>query len=89
MRNTFAKMMTVSMVAGAALLVAACGGSEPAAENTATTELNAMEPMVDGTTNDVTAVDALGADANVVDANAIDANAVDANVAETNETNAM
>jgi len=56
MRN-FSKLMTGSMIMGAALLVSACGGSETAnTADTNMTEMNSMEPM-DGTMNDVTAVD--------------------------------
>lgn len=73
MRDLFSKVMTGSMIAGAALLVTACGGGENAeANNTATMEMNTMDPMMEGTTNDVTAIDAgTGADANMtMDANA-------------------
>ena len=58
MRDLLNKLLTGSMVAGAALVVSACGGSESAntVENTTVTEMDAMEP-VDGATNDVTAVD--------------------------------
>lgn len=83
MRDLLSKVMTGSMVAGAALLVAACGGGEEA-----TTE-NTMNYTTDDAlmTNDVTAVDAMnGADANLgagMDANTavIDANTavIDAN----------
>lgn len=69
MRDLFKKVMTGSMVAGAALLVAACGGNKTdEANNTATTDMN-MTDM--GTTNDVTAIDgANGMDANMtMDAN--------------------
>jgi hypothetical protein len=64
MRDLFSKLMTASMVAGAALLVSACGGSESTtAETNTSTEMNSMEPA--GSMNDVTAVDAsMGADAN-------------------------
>ena len=65
MRDLLNKLMTGSMVAGAALVVSACGGSESAntVENTTTvTEMDTMEP-VDGATNDVTAVDGAGANA--------------------------
>ena len=60
MRHLISKLMTGSMVAGAALLVAACGSSETAntTENTTMTDLNTMEP--EGTTNDMTAIDAAG-----------------------------
>ena len=77
------KIVTLSMVAGAALLVAACGGTEPAAtENTAVTEMNAADAM-EGTTNDaMTNVDAA--------TNATDAMAADANTtAEANTVDAM
>ena len=39
MRDLLSKVMTGSMVAGAALLVAACGGGETATNNTATTDM--------------------------------------------------
>lgn len=59
MRAILSKVMTGSMVAGAALLVAACGGSEDAAvNNTAMTEMETNDMMLDGMMNDVTAVDA-------------------------------
>jgi hypothetical protein len=78
------KIVTLSMVAAASLLVAACGGSEPAAtDNAAVTEMNAADAM-EGTTNDaMTNVDAAtGADANMAAdmnaSNAMEANATDA-----------
>ena len=73
MRDLLNKLLTGSMVVGAALVVSACGGSENAntAENTTTTTgMDTMEP-VDGTTNDMTAVDGangmgnMSADANM------------------------
>ena len=72
MRNIFKKALTGSMIAGAALVVSACGGGgNEAANNTAGTEMDATDPMMEGTTNDVTAIDgANGADANM----AMDAN---------------
>ena len=84
MRDLFKKAMTGSMIAGAALLVVACGGAGSEANNTATTEMDAGDM---GTTNDVTAIDGANAmdanmtmDANMsMDANA-SANTVDANV---------
>jgi hypothetical protein len=96
MRDLLSKLVTGATIAGAALLVTACGGGEDAeANNTAAMEMNAMDPMMDGTTNDVTAIDAgTGADANMaVDANmTMDANAantVDANATDANMTNGM
>ena len=64
MRDLLSKVMTGSMIAGAALLVAACGGSEDATVNNA----NYEEPLMG---NDVTTTDALnGTDANLgMDAN--------------------
>lgn len=85
MRDLFSKIMTGSMVASAALLVAACGGSETAEANNTVTEMDTTDAMMDGTTNDVTAVDGAMADGNL----AVDANAVDANAVEANTTNAM
>ena len=71
MRDLFSKLMTGSMIAGAALLVSACGGSETA--NTADanlTEMNSMDTMESGSMNDVTAVDGAMADTNMsMDAN--------------------
>jgi hypothetical protein len=65
MRALLSKMMTGTMVAGAALLVSACGGSKTAntTENTAMTDLNAMAP-VEGSMNDMTVVDGANAEAN-------------------------
>jgi ABC-type Fe3+-citrate transport system substrate-binding protein len=87
MRALLSKMMTGTMIAGAALLVSACGGSDTAntAENTAMTDLNAMAPM-EGTVNDMTVVDSAAMDANA----SVDVNAVDANASADNATtNAM
>jgi|SRR6476661_6932486 hypothetical protein len=57
MRDLFAKVMTGSMVAGAALLVAACGGG---GDNTANNTANATaDETLMG--NDVTTVDATNA----------------------------
>ena len=72
MRNLLNKLMTGSMVVGAALVVSACGGTENAdtVDNTTVTGMDSMEP-VDGTTNDMTAMDAangvgnMSADANM------------------------
>ena len=64
MRDLLSKLTTGTMIAGAALLVSACGGTETAtADNAAVAETNAMEAM--GETNDaMTATDAaMGNDA--------------------------
>ena len=65
MRDLISKVMTGSMIAGAALLVTACGGAEDATTNNA--EMNVEDPLM----NDITTTDAmngttdnLGADAN-------------------------
>lgn len=72
MRNLFSKAMTASMVAGAALLVSACGSSETTTTETNTMEMNSMEPAMEGSMNDVTAVDAtMGADANMMGDNSM------------------
>ena len=70
MRNLLSKAATGSVIA-CALLVSACGGGNEEANNTALTDMNATDTMMDGTTNDVTAIDAgTGADANMtMDAN--------------------
>jgi len=66
MRELFSKMTTVAMIAGATLLVSACGKSETTntTDNTAMTEMNAMEPM-EGSMNDMTAVDSTAMEANM------------------------
>ena len=76
MRDLLSKIVTGGMVAGAALLVTACGGGEDAeANNSAMTEMNATDTMLDGTTNDVTAIDAgTGADTNMAGDMTMDAN---------------
>ena len=57
MRTLISKVLTGSMIAGAALLVSACGGNnETATENTLVTDLNATEGM-DTMTDNMTAVD--------------------------------
>lgn len=90
MRTLLSKAMTASVMAGA-LLVSACGGGSDEANNMATTDLNATDTMMDGATNDVTAIDAsTGADANMtMDANvSTDAATTDANAATTTTTDA-
>ncbi|HTG37369.1 hypothetical protein [Sphingomonas sp.] len=59
MRALISKVVTGSMIAGAALLVSACGGNtETTTENTVVTDLNTTDPMMDGTmTDNMTAVD--------------------------------
>ncbi len=78
MRDILKKATSGAMIAGAALLVAACGGGASTADNTVTNDLGA------DATYDANAVD-MGMDTNLTmdaDLNAVDANAVDANVAE-------
>ena len=68
MRDLFKKVMTGSMVAGAALVVAACGGGDNAAENNMAGNITDEGLM---NTGDMTGVDAANAgDANLgLDAN--------------------
>lgn len=66
MRAILSKVVTGSMIAGAALLVSACGGkTETTTENTVVTDLNATDAMAEGAmTDNMTAVDgAMGNDA--------------------------
>ncbi|CAN5316711.1 hypothetical protein BH09PSE3_BH09PSE3_24580 [soil metagenome] len=81
------KIVTLSMVAAAALAVSACGKSEPANSdaNAMVTEMNASDAM-EGTTNDsMTNVDgAMG-----VSDNMMAGNAVAENVVAENTSNAM
>lgn len=61
MRDLISKVVTGSMIAGAALLVAACGSNEDATVNN--TAMNIEEPLP---MNDTTTVDAMnGTDANL------------------------
>ena len=53
MRDLLSKIMTGSMIAGAALLVTACGGAEDATANNA--EMNIEDPLM----NDVTETDVM------------------------------
>jgi len=71
MRNLFTKLTTASLVAGAALLVSACGHHENAAATADTnmTDLNTMDSSA-GLTNDMSATDATAADANMAVDNA-------------------
>jgi len=95
------KLMTGSMVVGAALVVTACGGTENAntVDNTTVTGMDSMEP-VDGTTNDMTAMDGangmgnMSADANMaMDSNMTSGNMMSdnmsSNVTSVNTTNAL
>jgi hypothetical protein len=73
------KIVTLSMVAAAALAVSACGKSEPANSdaNAMVTEMNASDAM-EGTTNDsMTNVDAsMGASDNMAAGNMVADNAM-------------
>ena len=87
MRHLVSKLMTASMVAGAALLVSACGGGKPATENTTTTDLNATDPTMGGTANDtMTDGDAM-MNSGGADMNAADSNASTGNTSEAGNTN--
>ena len=60
MRDLLSKMMTGTMIAGAALLVSRLRRHRDGdtADNTLVTDMNATDPMMDGTTTDnMTAVD--------------------------------
>jgi len=88
MRANFTKLMTVSMVAGAALLVSACGGSETAntAETNVTDMSDNMGDSMEGSMNDVTAMDAtMGSDANM----AMDSNMSNGSEMSDNMSNGM
>jgi hypothetical protein len=76
MRDIFKKAMTGAMIAGAALTVAACGGGETAANNTATNDLG-MDSTYDANATD------MGMDTNMT----MDSNMTDMNM--TNDMNAM
>lgn len=66
MRALFTKALAGSMIASAALLVSACGGTtETTVDNTTVLDVNATDPVLEGTTSDnMTMVDgATGNDA--------------------------
>lgn len=53
MRALFTKAVAGSMIASAALLVSACGEkTENTADNTAVQDVNATDPVLDGTVSD-------------------------------------
>ena len=86
MRDLLAKVLTGSMIAGAALMVSACGGKEEAntTETTNVTEMNTMDANM--ATDNMTAVDAAngtGTMANDMNAmNSTDANAMGGNMSD-------
>lgn len=88
MRHLVSKLMTGSLVAGAALMVAACGHSDTttATDNTTMTDMNTMEP--EGTTNDMTAVDAAG-NSDMMMGNTTDNSAMMSNSGDMMTNNAM
>ncbi len=88
MRDLLAKVLTGSMIAGAALMVSACGGSESTntTETTNVTEMNTMDANM--ATDNMTAVDAAhGTGTMAGDMNAM--NGTDANMAGGNMANDM
>ncbi len=81
MRDLISKVVTGSMIAGAALLVVACGSNEDATANNAA--MNIEEPLP---ANDMTAVDGMnGTDANL-GAPAMDSNTATDTTVNTTET---
>lgn len=59
MRALFTKAVAGSLIASSALLLSACGGkTENVSENTTVVDVNATDPMLEGTASDnMTAVD--------------------------------
>jgi hypothetical protein len=91
MRAILSKALTGSMVAGAALLVSACGGStETTTENTVVTDLNATDGAMDTMTDNMTAVDgAMGNDAMMANDSSMMSNDTMMMSNSTTTTNAM
>jgi hypothetical protein len=87
MRALFSKVMTGSMVAGAALMVAACGGGDEAANNAADVNLTEVDMGNDTTVIDATnGTDAMNMSTDTdADVNAADNASADAG----NATNGM
>jgi hypothetical protein len=80
MRDLFKKVMTGSMIAGAALLVSACGGGEDAAANNTTGNFGDEGLMG----NDLGGVDAMNGTGNLgVDANVAVGGTTDLNTTST------
>ena len=84
MRDLFKNVMTGSMVAGAALFVAACGGGEDASTNN--TMNTAGDEAMMGTGNDVTAIDAANVSTDMNLGTAADMNASTTTSTTTNTT---
>ncbi|MGK6319233.1 hypothetical protein [Sphingomonas sp. DT-204] len=89
MRAILSKVVTGSMIAGAALLVSACGGNTTETTNTVVTDVNATDATMDGTvTDNMTAVDgAMGNDALLANDTTVTNDMMTTN--ETTATNAM
>lgn len=89
MRDLFKKAIAGSLIAGAALLSACGGGEEAEVNNMAMTEMG-TDPMMDGTTNDVTAIDAAnGMDGNMMMDSNMMMNDMMTNDADTNLANGL
>ncbi len=88
MRNVLTKLVAGTVVAGAALALAACGGSETAntADNTMMMD-NSMDSM--STTNDMTAVDGAMDSNMAMDNMAMGNDTMGGNMAMDNASNAM
>ncbi|MFD1786242.1 hypothetical protein ACFSC3_01530 [Sphingomonas floccifaciens] len=92
MRALLTKAVTGSMIAGAALLVSACGGSTTnTTENTVITDLNATDATMDGTMSDnMTPVDgAMGNDMMMSNDTTMSNDMMMSNTTTTTTTNAM
>ena len=84
MRDLFKKVMTGSMVAGAALLVVACGGSEDATANNTATTYNDTGLMGG---NDTGTVDTVTGANGSLDVNTTGTTGADVNTTTTTDTN--
>jgi len=60
MRDLFKNAITGSMIAGAALLVAACSGGNDTEANNMSANMTAEDPLMNELGNDVTTMDATG-----------------------------
>jgi hypothetical protein len=80
MRTLFSRIATGSMLAGVALMVAACGHSTEATntEDTNMTDLNTTDSS-EGLTNDASAMDATANDSNMMMENSADTTGNSAN----------
>lgn len=90
MRAILSKLLTGSMIAGAALMVSACGPkADTATENTMVTDVNSTEGMDSTASDNMTAVDGASNGGMMANDSAMMGNGGDAMMSNTMTTNTM